>query len=84
MLPEGKYINCFPPVSITWMEICNVISLGGDADTMGAIQGVLHGFVMAEMGLQRIWGKIWAEAEKRMPEDLIRIVVEFRDFCNSR
>ena len=64
--------------------IRNTISLGGDADTMGAITGSIAWAYYGRDGLTRDMEKLLLKAEKHIPEELIDRIIAFREFCKER
>jgi ADP-ribosylglycohydrolase len=50
----------------------NAVSLGGDADTQACIAGAV-----AEAYYGGVPGEIWAEVEKRLPPDMVKVVRRF-------
>lgn len=64
--------------------IRNVISLGGDADTMGAITGSIAWAFYGRDGITPDMQKLWAQAEKFIPEELVERAVDFKEFRESR
>ncbi len=63
--------------------IRNTISLGGDADTMGAITGSIAWAYYGRNSITSDMEKLLLKAEKYIPEELIDRIVAFRDFCNE-
>lgn len=70
-VPEA--IICFLESKSVEEAIRLAISLGGDADTQACISGAMahawHGSVPDEL---------WLEAAKRLPEDMLRVITDFR------
>ena len=64
--------------------IRNVISLGGDADTMGAITGSIAWAYYGRDGITSEMQSIWEQAKKYISQELIDCAVDFRDFCERR
>ena len=64
--------------------IRNVISLGGDADTMGAITGSIAWAYYGRYGITEDMYLIWHEAERFIPKDLVDRVVAFEAYCQKR
>ncbi len=64
--------------------IRNSISLGGDADTMGAITGSIAWAYYGRDGLTPDMEELWHEASKHIPQELIDAIIDFRDFCKTR
>ena len=60
--------------------IRNTISLGGDADTMGAITGSIAWAYYGRDGITPKMAELWKEASKYIPEELIERVIDFQDF----
>ena len=63
--------------------IRNTISLGGDADTMGAITGSIAWAYYGRDGIKPKMAELWKEASKYIPEELIERVIDFQDFCRK-
>ena len=63
--------------------IRNTISLGGDADTMGAITGSIAWAYYGRDGITPKMAELWKEASKHIPEELIERVIDFQDFCRK-
>lgn len=63
--------------------IRNTISLGGDADTMGAITGSIAWAYYGRDGITPKMAELWKEASKYIPEELIERVIDFQDFCRK-
>jgi len=61
--------------------IRNVISLGGDADTMGAITGSIAWTYYGRDGITPDMAKLWEQAKNFIPDELIERADDFRDFC---
>ena len=61
--------------------IRNVISLGGDADTMGAITGSIAWAYYGTDGITPDMQALWDQAKNRIPEELIERAEKFREFC---
>lgn len=67
--------------------ICNTISLGGDADTMGAITGSIawtfYRF-QSKTGISSRMAKMWVKTAEYLPESWLDFVLEFDNFCRRR
>lgn len=61
--------------------IRNVISLGGDADTMGAITGSIAWPYYGRDGITPDMQELWNQAKKFIPKELIKRAYDFSDFC---
>lgn len=64
--------------------IRNVISLGGDADTMGAITGSIAWAYYGRNGITDDMEAIWAEARNHIPGELIARIDAFEEFNMER
>ena len=65
----------------------NVISLGGDADTMGAITGAIAWSFYrfrTDKGISIKMANMWIEAAEYLPEEWLDLVLEFDKLCRSR
>lgn len=65
----------------------NVISLGGDADTMGAITGsIAWSFYRFQTpkGISAKMANMWIQAAEHLPEDWLDFVLEFDRLCRKR
>ena len=65
-------------------SIRNTISLGGDADTMGAITGSIAWAYYGREGITQDMEALWAKASRFIPEELIERMLAFQDFCKKR
>ena len=65
----------------------NTISLGGDADTMGAITGAIawsfYRFQTSK-GISIKMANMWIEAAEYLPEEWLDLVLEFDKLCRRR
>ena len=64
--------------------IRNVISFGGDADTMGAITGSIAWAYYGRNGITDDMEAIWAEARNHIPGELIARIDAFEEFNMER
>ena len=64
--------------------IRNTISIGGDADTMGAITGSIAWAYYGRNGISPDMKTLWEEASKYIPEELVDRVLDFQSFCEKR
>lgn len=64
--------------------IRNAVSLGGDADTMGAIAGSIAWAYYGRDGITPDMQALRKAAEPRIAEDLLRCAEDFESFCRSR
>lgn len=91
---EGTCQKSVPEAIIAFLEstsfedaICNTISLGGDADTMGAITGSIawtfYRF-QCKTGISARMAKLWIKAAEYLPEDWLDFVLQFDNLCRSR
>ena len=64
--------------------IRNTISLGGDADTMGAITGSIAWAYYGRDGITPDMEALWTEASRFIPEELVERMLDFRAFCEKR
>jgi ADP-ribosyl-[dinitrogen reductase] hydrolase len=65
-------LQCFMEATTTEEAIRLAVSLGGDADTQAAIAGALG---------EAAWGikeKLWVQLEARLPEDMQKVVEQFK------
>lgn len=88
---EGSCQESVPQSIIAFLEsadfedaIRNVISLGGDADTMGAITGSIAWAYYGRSGITPDMEKLWSMAKSFIPERLIERITEFENFCDKR
>ena len=63
--------------------IRNVISLGGDADTMGAITGGIVWAYYGRDGITEDMLSLWERAKRYVPEELIERANAFQSICSS-
>ena len=63
--------------------IRNVISLGGDADTMGAITGSIGWAYYGRDGITEDMQSLWERAKRYVPEELIEKANAFQTFCDN-
>lgn len=64
-----------------------MISLGGDADTMGAITGsIAWSFYRFQdkKGISARLAKLWIKTAGYLPEDWLDFIPEFDRFCRNR
>lgn len=61
--------------------IRNVISLGGDADTMGAITGSIAWAYYGRDGITPDMQILWVQAKNFIPDELIDCADDFHEFC---
>lgn len=66
------------------VAIRNTISLGGDADTMGAITGAIAWAFYGKDGITQDMEDLWRRARKRIPEELVERMLEFQKFCEKQ
>ena len=64
--------------------IRSAISLGGDADTMGAITGSIAWAYYGRDGVTPDMQAIWDQAKLRIPRELIDCAADFASFCRKR
>ncbi len=64
--------------------IRNTVSLGGDADTMGAITGSIAWAYYGRDGITPDMEKLWAEASKYIPKEMTDRMFAFKSFCEER
>ena len=81
-VPES--IQAFLESSNYEEAIRNTISLGGDADTMGAITGSIAWAYYGRDGITPDMEALWVEASKHIPEELIERMFDFQKFCKER
>ena len=87
---EGTCQKSVPESIIAFLEstdyedaIRNAISLGGDADTMGAIAGSIAWtfYRFCKDGLSERMLQLQKQADEYLPDDLIRLIDEFDRLC---
>lgn len=91
---EGTCQKSVPEAIIAFLEsknfedaICNTISLGGDADTMGAITGsIAWTFYRFQnpSGISSRMAKLWIKTAEYLPEEWLDFVLRFDNLCRSR
>ena len=91
---EGTCQKSVPEAIIAFLEstdfedaIRNTISLGGDADTMGAITGsIAWSFYrfQSKTGISGRMAKLWIKAAEYLPEDWLDFVIQFDTLCRER
>lgn len=91
---EGTCQKSVPEAIIAFLEstnfedaICNTISLGGDADTMGAITGsIAWSFYRFQnkTGISARMAKLWIKAAGYLPEEWLDFILKFDQFCRAR
>lgn len=91
---EGTCQKSVPEAIIAFLEstdfedaIRNTISLGGDADTMGAIAGsIAWSFYrfQSKTGITSRMAKLWIKTADYLPEDWLDFVIEFDTLCRKR
>ena len=91
---EGTCQKSVPEAIIAFLEsnnfedaICNTISLGGDADTMGAITGAIawsYYRFQSKTGISAKMAKLWIKAVDYLPEEWLDFILEFDRFCRQR
>lgn len=91
---EGTCQNSVPESIIAFLEstdfedaIRNTVSLGGDADTMGAITGsIAWSFYrfQSKTGISARMAKLWIKAAEYLPEEWLDFILEFDQICRSR
>lgn len=67
--------------------IRNCMSLGGDADTMGAITGAIawsYFRFRSKDGITKRMASIWVKTAKYLPEEWLDFILEFDKLCRSR
>ncbi len=80
-VPES--IQAFLESSDYETAIRNVLSLGGDTDTMGAIAGGIAGAFYTRDGVPESVRELWSTAAHFLPDELIDRVYEFHAFCEK-
>lgn len=91
---EGTCQKSVPEAIIAFLEstdfedaIRNTISLGGDADTMGAITGsIAWSFYrfQSKNGISSRMAKLWIKAADYLPEEWLDFILEFDQLCRIR
>ena len=91
---EGTCQKSVPEAILAFLEstsfedaICNTISLGGDADTMGAITGsIAWSFYrfQSQTGISARMAKLWIQAVKYLPEEWLDFIPAFDSLCRDR
>lgn len=91
---EGTCQNSVPEAIIAFLEstdfedaIRNTISLGGDADTMGAITGSIawsYYRFQNKTGITSQMAKLWIKAVEYLPEEWLDIIPAFDRLCRER
>lgn len=91
---EGSCQKSVPEAIIAFLEstdfenaIRNTISLGGDADTMGAITGAIaltYYRFRSKTGISARMAKLWIKAVEYLPEKWLDIILTFDQFCRQR
>lgn len=91
---EGTCPKSVPEAIIAFLEstdfedaIRNTISLGGDADTMGAITGsIAWSFYrfQSETGISTRMAKLWIKAAELLPEEWLDFIIQFDNLCRNR
>lgn len=91
---EGTCQFSVPESIIAFLEstnfedaICNTISLGGDADTMGAITGsIAWSFYrfQSKTGISARMAKLWIKAVDYLPDEWIDFIPRFDKLCRER
>lgn len=88
---EGSCQKSVPQSIVAFLEsadyedaIRNTISLGGDADTMGAITGAIAWAYYGRDGITADMEELWNQARKQIPEELVERMMEFQAFCEKR
>ena len=84
---EGTCQKSVPESIIAFLEsadfedaIRNTISLGGDADTMGAITGSIAWAYYGRNGITPDMESIWRKAMKFVPDELMERILAFENF----
>lgn len=91
---EGTCQKSVPEAIIAFLEspnfedaICNTISLGGDADTMGAITGsIAWSFYRFQdkKGISARMAKLWIKTADYLPEEWLDFILKFDQLCRNR
>lgn len=91
---EGTCQFSVPESIIAFLEsanfedaIRNAISLGGDADTMGAITGSIawsYYRFQSKTGISSRMAKLWIKAAAYLPEEWLDFIIQFDNLCRSR
>jgi len=88
---EGSCQKSVPQSIVAFLEstdyedaIRNTISLGGDADTMGAITGSIAWAYYGRDLIPTDMDDLWRKAKKHVPDELVDRLFAFLDFCEKR
>lgn len=91
---EGTCQKSVPEAIIAFLEstdfedaICNTISLGGDADTMGAITGsIAWSFYrfQSKNGISARMAKLWIKATNYLSDEWLDLIIQFDNLCRQR
>lgn len=91
---EGTCQKSVPESIIAFLEstdfedaIRNTLSLGGDADTMGAITGSIawtYYRFQSKTGINARMAKLWIKAAEYLPEEWLDFILMFDRLCRER
>lgn len=88
---DGSCQGSVPQAIVAFLEsdsfedaVRNVISIGGDCDTTGAITGSIAWAYYSVSGIDASMQKIKDQAIRYLPDEFITAADEFREFCQKR
>ena len=88
---DGSCQGSVPQAVVAFLEsnsfedaVRNVISIGGDCDTTGAITGSVAWAYYSASGADASMQKIKDQALHYLPKEFVSVAEEFREFCQNR